>query len=115
MGLNRNQSSTLDHREHQHQTRVRNFHIVATGNEPRNTKPPCSLCSSFDHGVWFCKLFYDKGVDDCWQIAKERKLSFHCLASNHRGKIVQRPTYVESMVALDIITTFLMDCQKQDQ
>ncbi|XP_067051180.1 uncharacterized protein [Acropora muricata] len=49
-------------------------------------KPPCSLCHGFDHGVWFCKQFYEKGVDDRWQIAKERKLCFHCLARDHRGK-----------------------------
>ena len=49
-------------------------------------KPPCSLCHGFDLGVWFCKQFYEKGVDDRWQIAKERKLCFRCLASDHRGK-----------------------------
>ena len=27
-------------------------------------RSPCSLCQSLDHGVWFCKHFYDKGVDD---------------------------------------------------
>ena len=57
-----------------------------TGNDPRNNRPPCSLCCSFDHGVWFWKQFYDKGVDDRWQIAKERKLCFRYLASDQRGK-----------------------------
>ena len=52
----------------------------------RNIRPPCSLCQSPDHGVWFCKQFYDKGVDDRWQFAKERKLCFRCLATDHRGK-----------------------------
>ena len=49
-------------------------------------RSPCSLCQSLDHGVWFCKQFHDKGVDDRWQFAKERKLCFRCLATDHRGK-----------------------------
>ena len=72
--------------KYQEQSRTRNFHAVATRNEPRNMKPPCSLCHGFDHGVWFCKQFYEKGVNDRWQIAKERKLCFRCLASDHSGK-----------------------------
>ena len=72
--------------KYQEQSRTGNFHAVAMRNEPRNMKPPCSLCHGFDHGVWFCKQFYEKGVDDRWQIAKERKLCFHCLARDHRGK-----------------------------
>ena len=72
--------------KYQDQRKIRNLHTATMGNEPRNTRPPCSLCSSFDHGVWFCKQFYDKGVDDRWQITKERKLCFRCLASDHRGK-----------------------------
>ena len=71
---------------YQEQSRMRNFHAAAIGKESNSTKPPCSLCQSFDHGVWFCKEFYDRGVDDCWKIAKEKKLCFHCLASDHRGK-----------------------------
>ena len=65
---------------YQEQSRMRNFHAAAIGKESNSTKPPCSLCQSFDHGVWFCKEFYDRGVDDCWKIAKEKKLCFHCLA-----------------------------------
>ena len=57
-------------------------------------KPPCSLYQSFDHGVRFCREFYDRGMDDCWKIAKEKKLCFHCLASDHRGKdCTQARTY----------------------
>ena len=55
--------------KYQDQSRMQNCHTAAMGNDPRNTRPPSSLCSSFDHGVWFCKQFYDKGVDDRWQIA----------------------------------------------
>ena len=49
-----------------------------------------------------------KGVDR-WKIAKGRKLCFRCLASNYRGKTVQRATYVESMVVLEIITAFFLE------
>ena len=45
-----------------------------------------SLCQSLDHGVWFCKQSNDKRVDDRWQFAKERKLCFQCLATDHRRK-----------------------------
>ena len=71
---------------YQEQSRMRNFHTAAIGKEPNSTKLPCSLCQSFDHGVWFCKEFYDRGVDDRWKIAKEKKLCFLCLASDRRGK-----------------------------
>ena len=71
---------------YQEQSRMRNFHTAAIGKEPNSTKPPCSLCQSFDHGVWFWKEFYDRGVDDHWKIAKEKKLCFRCLASDRRGK-----------------------------
>ena len=71
---------------YQEQSRMRNFHTAAIGKEPNSTKLPCSLCQSFDHGVWFCKEFYDTGVDDRWKIAKEKQLCFRCLASDHRGK-----------------------------
>ena len=59
---------------YQEQSRMRNFHTAAIGKEPNSTKLPCSLCQSFDHGVWFCKEFYDTGVNDRWKIAKEKKL-----------------------------------------
>ena len=65
--------------------KMRNFHTVI-GNGTRNIRSPCSLCQRPDHGVWFCKQFHDKGVDDRWQFAKERKLCFRCLATDHRGK-----------------------------
>ena len=66
--------------------RMRNFHTAVIRKGVRNTRSPCSLCQSLDHGVWFCKLFHDKGVDDRWQFAKEKKLCFRCLATDHRGK-----------------------------
>ena len=71
---------------YQEQSRMRNFQTAAIGKEPNSTKLPCSLCQSFDHGVWFCKEFYDRGVDEFWKIAKERKLCSRCLASDHKRK-----------------------------
>ena len=66
--------------------RMRNFHTAVIGNRTRHMRSPCSFCQNLDHGVWFCKQFHDKGVDDRWQFAKERKLCFRCLATDHRGK-----------------------------
>ena len=66
--------------------KMRNFHTVI-GNGTRNRR---SLCQSPDHGVWFCKQFHDKGVDDRWQFAKERKLLLTI-----GGKIAGKPVYVE--------------------
>ena len=71
---------------YQEQSRMQNFHTAAIGKELNSTKPPCSLCQSFDHGVWFCKEFYDRREHDCWKITKEKKLCFHCLASDYKGK-----------------------------
>ena len=69
--------------------KMRNFHTV-NGNGTRNIRSPCSLRKSPNHGVWFCKQFHDKGVDDRWQFAKESKLCFLCLATDHRGKDCRR-------------------------
>ena len=70
--------------------KMRNFHTVIA-NGTRNIRSPCSLCQSPNHGVWFCKPFHDKGVDDHWQFAKERKLYFCASdgrenATDHSGK-----------------------------
>ena len=65
--------------------KMRNFHTVI-GNGTRNIRFPCSLCQIPDHGVWFCKQFHRKAVDKRWQFAKEKKLCFRCLATDHRGK-----------------------------
>ena len=67
--------------------KMRNFHRAVIGNGRRNVRSPCSLCQSLlDHGVWFCKQFLDKRVNDRWHFAKERKLCFRCLATDHSRK-----------------------------
>ena len=65
---------------------MRNFHTAVIENGRRNVRPSCSLCQSLDWGVWFCKQFLDKTVDDRWQFAKERRLCFRCLATDNGGK-----------------------------
>ena len=57
-------------------------------NREWNKKDAASLFSLSESRSWCLVLqaVYDKGVDDRWQFAKERKLCFRCLASDHRGK-----------------------------
>ena len=62
--------------------RMWNFHTAVIENETRNMQSPCSLCQSLDHGVWFCKQFQDKGVEEA---------CFWCLATDHRGKDCRKP------------------------
>ena len=66
--------------------KLRNFHTAVIVNGIRIMRSPCSLCQRLDHGVWFCKQFHHKRVDYRWQFAKEKKLCFRCLATDHRGK-----------------------------
>ena len=49
------------------------------------SKPPCVMCEG-NHGVWSCKKFSDMSVPKRWVIAKEKRLCFRCLASDHLGK-----------------------------
>lgn len=48
-------------------------------------KPPCVRCGG-NHGVWSCKGFQNLGVKERWDVAKEKKLCFRCLASGHEGR-----------------------------
>jgi len=49
----------------------------------------CDCCNG-DHGIWKCKQFIQLGVADRWQLAKDKKLCFRCLASSHRGQDCSR-------------------------
>ena len=49
------------------------------------TKPPCVYCGG-NHGVWSCRRFQSLGVDKRWDVAKDKRLCFRCLASNHEGR-----------------------------
>ena len=61
---------------YQEQSRMRNFHTSAIGKEPNSRKPLCSLCQSFDQGVWFCKEFYDRGVVTAGRSLKKKSCVF---------------------------------------
>ena len=76
----------------------RSFHGT-TGNHPRyenvggndqKQKPPCTFCNGPHHGIWSCRKFEQKAVEERWNFAKERQLSFRCLGRDHRGKDCQR-------------------------
>lgn len=49
------------------------------------TKPPCVYCGD-NHGVWSCRRFQSLEVDKRWDIAKDKRLCFRCLASDHQGR-----------------------------
>ena len=78
----------------------RNFHIgpdlsaQAKGpavwqNKP-SRKPPCACCSSPYRGVWSCRDFKQKSWDNRWQLVKNKRLCFRCLAGDHQGKMCTR-------------------------
>ena len=70
----------------------RNFHVKSDftrrppGSGQPNRKPPCPCCGSPNHGVWACLVFQQKSYDDKWTLAKEKRLCFQCLGSDHQGK-----------------------------
>lgn len=49
------------------------------------SKPPCAYCKG-NHGVWSCRRFQNLGVKERWNIVKEKRLFFRCLASDHEGR-----------------------------
>ena len=65
--------------------------LSSTDNDQRRetlgptTKPPCVYCEG-NHGVWSCRRFQSLGVDKRWDVAKDKRLSFRCLASSHEGR-----------------------------
>ena len=88
---------------HKNQTRhkgPRNFHIgpdvsaqakgPAGWQNHSSRKPPCACCNSPYHGVWSCRDFQQKSWDDRWQLAKDKRLCFRCLAGDHQGRMCTR-------------------------
>ena len=53
------------------------------------TKPPCAYCGG-NHGVWSCRRFQSLSVDKRWDLAKEKRLCFRCLGSDHEGRDCNR-------------------------
>lgn len=72
----------------------RNFHtgsdLSAQAKGPagwqnqQSHKPPRVCCSSPCHGVWSRRDFQQKSWDDRWQLAKDKRLCFRCLAGDHK-------------------------------
>ena len=57
-------------------------------NSPK--KPPCTFCSGPYHGIWACRQFEQRSVEQRWNFAKEKQLCFRCLSKDHRGKDCRR-------------------------
>jgi len=70
-------------------SRIRNFFSEGNnfGKEPAvpTSKPPCVYCGG-NHGVWSCRRCQDIGVNERWSVAKDKRLSFLCLASDREGR-----------------------------
>ena len=58
--------------------------------QPPKVKPPCAFCNGPHHGIWSCRQFEQKSVEERWNVAKEKHLCFRCLSKDHRGKDCQR-------------------------
>ena len=58
-------------------------------NGPKQ-KPPCSFCNGLHHGIWACRQFEQRSVEERWNFAKEKHLCFRCLNKDHRGKECRR-------------------------
>ena len=64
---------------------------VNSGKDRNPTpKPPCTFCKGLHHGIWGCRQFERKSVEERWTFAKENQLCFRCLSKDHRGKDCQR-------------------------
>ena len=70
-------------------SRIRNLFSEGNnfGKEPAvpTSKPPCVYCGG-NHGVWSCRRCQDIGVNERWSVAKDKRLSFLCLASDREGR-----------------------------
>ena len=69
--------------------RIRNLFSEGNhfGKEPvvPTSKPPCVYCGG-NHGVWSCRRFQNMGVNERWNVARDKRLCFRCLASDHEGR-----------------------------
>ena len=57
------------------------------GKEPvvPTSKPPCVFCGG-NQGVWSCRRFQIVGVKERWNVTKDKRLCFRCLASDREGR-----------------------------
>lgn len=59
-------------------------------NEGRKTKKlHCQECGK-QHGIWSCRDFIRKSVQERWSVAKRLQLCFRCLGEDHQGKSCPR-------------------------
>ena len=58
---------------------------ISEGTSVPTAKPPCVHCEG-NHGIWSCRRFQSLGVKERWDIAREKKLCFRCLESDHEGR-----------------------------
>jgi hypothetical protein len=90
----RHDPNVSDSRQSQERNRYRKSYTVYSEQEddppgvPR--VKPCSGCGASDHKVWKCRVFRSTNVDERWRIAKERRLCFRCIGSDHQGKDCRR-------------------------
>ena len=54
-------------------------------NRDKDTKRKCRICDE-SHGAWACSVFKSLDASRRWQLAKEKKLCYCCLADNHMSK-----------------------------
>ena len=52
-------------------------------------KSKCDICQG-NRTIKSCEKFKAMGVDDRWQVAKDKRLCLRCLANNHQGKDCKR-------------------------
>ena len=52
-------------------------------------KQKCYICQG-NHTIRNCEEYKSMSIDFRWEIAKEKKLCFHCLANNHQGRDCKR-------------------------
>ena len=77
--------------------RIRNLFSEGNnfGKEPAvpTSKPPCVYCRG-NHGVWNCRRFQNMGANERWNVARDKRLCFRCLASEGRACTKARPFYI---------------------
>ncbi|XP_064627878.1 uncharacterized protein LOC135487738 [Lineus longissimus] len=87
----KNGQSTDDDRRHRSDDNYKKKKSFFTSGSAGAAKPefkrdcPLSSCQE-QHGIWSCDKFKGLEIDKRWDMAKELKLCYRCLAnSNHRG------------------------------
>ena len=95
--------------------RIRNLFSEGNhfGKEPAvpTSKPPCVYCGG-NHGVWSCRRFQNMGVNERWNVAKDKRLVFLAWQVITKEELVPRLDLVTLMVVEEIIITYCMASHK---